>query len=74
LGMLVLTLGPRNLPEPEHAKASNQGSGACSGLRLPIDRKPKPSPRLLLAYDASQGLGIRRHAPSHRGSGAIGIS
>jgi hypothetical protein len=37
----------KELPEPEHAKASAQGSGASPSLRLPISKEPELNPWLL---------------------------
>jgi hypothetical protein len=56
-GTLTRTLKLRNLPEPEHSKASAQGSGACPSLRLPIDGKPEPDPGLLLDRRHQPGTG-----------------
>jgi hypothetical protein len=46
-GTLARTIRLRNLLEPEHAKASAQGSGAGPSLTLPVSREPEPDPWLL---------------------------
>jgi hypothetical protein len=69
-GMLACTLKLRNLPEPEHAKASAQGSELARASRSQSAGNLSAILGTCLAYDANQGPGTRRHIPSHRGSGA----
>jgi hypothetical protein len=47
-----------------------QGSGACPSLRLPSDGSLDPLLGSLPTFSTNQGLGTRRYAPSHQGSGA----
>jgi hypothetical protein len=57
------TLRPRNLTELGHSAAPAQGSGACLGLRLPIDDTPELGPWFLPGLRHQPRPGCKKTSP-----------